>query len=169
MTKKVGVLRGPLVVRYKGVYDYEGLYKLLITFLEDRKFDIEEKKYKDKQAGPFGHEVEHKHKAAREVTEFIQYQVSVSTHFWDVKEFVANAENGKKKLTSGKFEIVINGSVIFDWQDNYKSDFWKKFLDFYVDTLFKKYYEENYLGQLETYLFDLQKALKKHANMEGQA
>lgn len=169
MALKIPVLRDTVHVRYKGVYDYENLYKYIIQFLEDRKFDVNEKKYKDKEAGPFGHEIEHRWVAEREVTPLIQYKMNVNTHLWDVKEFKADTQNGSKLLTSGKFHIMINGTIIFDWQNSYTSNFWSWFLDFYVTKLFKDYYEQEFMSQLEGYCLDLQRGIKKQVKMEAES
>ena len=168
MALKIPILKDAVHVRYKGVYDYESLYKYVLNFLNDRKFDVEEARYKDKDAGPFGHEIEHKWRAEREVTPFIQYKMSVDTHFWDVKEFKADTQNGSKLLTNGKFHIIINGTIVFDWQDTYKSGFWRWFLEFYVTKLFKNYYEYEFMGQLETFCLDLQRGIKQQVSMEAE-
>lgn len=167
MSQKVDVTDDPLIIRYKGVYDFEGIYRFMRQFLEEKRFDVEEGRYKDKETGPFGNEVEHKWECSREITPFVKYNLEIRTDFEGVKEFEANTDNGTKKVTSGKFEISLDGNVEFDWQNQYDSGWAKTFRDFYINTLFWNYYKYNYIAPFENYIYEFQRKIKDYADMEA--
>ncbi len=39
---------GSTYIKYKGPYDFDGLYKLVHKWIKERRYHLEEKRYKDK-------------------------------------------------------------------------------------------------------------------------
>ena len=56
--EKNEILDIPLVIKEKGVFDYEGVYKMMHAWLISKRFIFHESKYKDKVSTPFGNEIE---------------------------------------------------------------------------------------------------------------
>lgn len=155
----------PVEIRYKGIYDYEGLYQLIRKWFDEHNYDFMENKYKDKVGGPFGNEVELKMKPELKVTEFIKYHITVETHFWDVKEFEAEFQGEKKKVTDGRFWIKLSASIEFDYTGRFHGK-WKTWLEFLVTKVLRRYYEIKYYDQLKYDVYGLQKQMKEHLKME---
>ena len=164
MSKKVGVPDHQIEIRYKGVYDYDGLYKLIRSWLDERRYDFMETKYKDKVSGPFGNEVEINMDPELKVDEFVKFHIKVRTHFWDVKEFEAELHGKKRPVCKGKFWIRLTGEVELDWQNKFKN--YGKLLDWLINHILRRYYEVKYYDVLTYDLFNLETEIKKFLRME---
>jgi len=154
-------------VRYKGIYDFENLYKVLRQWFFDRKYDFHETRYKDKASSPFGNEVEINMSPWLKLDEFIMYHVDIKTHFWDVKEFEAVVDGKKKLMTEGRFWITFNGWVEFDYNNKFKSSFEKRILKFLIKTALKKYFELKYLDGVTYDVYELEALIKKNLKMDS--
>ena len=166
MGETIGIETDP-VLKYKGVYDYEGFYKTIRSYFEQRKYIFREKRYKDK-AQDFGHEVEMFLDADKEVDEFVKYVVELNVLIQEVSEFETEKERVKQKVTGGRLRIkIIKAEVEFDWQGKYSGKFAKKALTFFVKKMFKKYYLIRYVGPFRNDVMGLYTAIRKHLNMES--
>lgn len=159
-TQSKDVPDAPLILRYRGKYDFDGLITLIRQFYARSRFDfLKEPKYKSK-----GGEVEFKFESQREVTQYIAVYLKVEGHMWDVKR-------DEKGVTSGKLEIVISSKYILDYANQFTKgksiDEWMQqtldatntglqFMDIKVTG--KKY--------LEKLTSKLQSEIKKHLKME---
>jgi hypothetical protein len=120
--KKYDVFPVPLKIRYKGYFDWGGLYRLVWQWMQKRQFRVHEKRYKDKIDTPLGNELEVDVWGEKEITEYYQYVVEIAYHAWESRE-VPVIENGKQVMRmQGRIEIRIKGTVITDWQKRYKPD-----------------------------------------------
>ncbi len=158
----------PLDLRYKGIYDLDGIYKLMRQWLDERRYDFMEKIYKDKVGSPFGNEVEHEMIPELKVNDFIKFHITIVTKFYDYKEFEAVIDGEKKKVSDGRFFIKISASIEFDYQNKFKTDFEKKLLKFLIKTLLVRYYEFKYYDKLAYDVYDLHAKLKKFIKMESE-
>lgn len=166
MSKRVDVIpENQIMVRYKGLYDYEGLYMLIRDWFDEHRYDFMEPLYKDKVSGPFGNEVEHKMDCELKVNEFIKFHIYIETHFYDVKEFEGELRGEKKLITDGKFSMWLSGWVEFDYSDKFKNH--SKLLDFLVDWLLKRYFEVKYYDVLTYDIYGLQSQIKKFLRMDA--
>jgi len=154
-------------VRFKGIYDFEGLYKVIRQWFFDRKYDFHETKYKDKVSSPFGNEVEVNMSPWLKINEFAMYHVDIKTHFYDVKEFETVIDGEKRMVTEGRFWIVLHGWVEFDYNNRFKTKFEKWVLKFLVRTALKKYYEVLYFDGVTYDVYELEALIKKHLKMDS--
>ncbi|RME52865.1 hypothetical protein D6783_03570 [Candidatus Woesearchaeota archaeon] len=90
------------LIRYKGVFDMEGLYRFVRDWLIKRRFDVDEVRYKAKWD-----ETELKWKAELDVDEYYTYFITIDWHFWDVKDVHVQG----KTLQQGRFEINLSFNV----------------------------------------------------------
>lgn len=153
-------------IRYKGVYDLDGIYKTIRGWFDNRRYDYMEKTHKDKATNPWGNEVEWEMNTELKVDGFIKYEIYVRTKFFDVKEYDAEIHGHKHRLTNGKFWIEITGNVVFDYNKHFETPFTAKLLDLLVNHIFKRYYAVNHIEKLYKSLFDLQTEIKKFMKME---
>ena len=93
--KEYPVLGATLKVRYKGVFDFAGLMKLIRDWLEERQFTYHETRYKDKIDTALGNELEIDVMGKKKVTEYYEYFVDVAYHLWETRD-VQVVENGKQ-------------------------------------------------------------------------
>lgn len=167
--QKIDVFPMPLKIRYKGYFDWGGLYRFVWSWLENKHFRVHEKRYKDKIDTPLGNELEVDVWGEKEVTEYYMYKVDIAYHTWESRE-VPVIENGKQVIRmQGRIEIKINGAVITDWQKRYKSDnmihsFMENFLN---EVVLKNEMEIKHIDYLDKELHRLEAEIKKFLRIEA--
>lgn len=168
-SSKKSVYDDPLIIRFRGEYDYDGLLSLIRGFFARSLFILQEPKFKYKNGGT-GAEVEFKFVSDRDITHYIKAHLQVEGHFWDVKR--------KDGVTNGKLELSISAAHEIDYASDYeglnlgfdkKKNSHKKLQD-YLDGMGtglqfgdNKVTGEKYLEKLTQ---KLQKEIKKHLKME---
>lgn len=120
VSKKKDVFDDPLRIRFRGVYDYDGLMSLIRDFYASVLIDIKEPKFKFKNGGA-GAEVEFKFEGDRKVTHYIKIHLFVSGHIWDVKREEMTVDGVKRLMTKGKLEVLISGKVESDYANGFSS------------------------------------------------
>ncbi|MFH1917319.1 MAG: hypothetical protein ABIJ21_08720 [Nanoarchaeota archaeon] len=168
LPNKVQIATG-LLVKFKGLYDYTGLYQFMRAWFQKNQYLLQEDRYKDKAFTALGTEIEPKWSAERKINEYIKYQISVEFHIWEGKD-VEITENGKKKLmTTGRMTINISSTVLLDYAKIYEGK--GKFINFIGEVYKKMRWREMemvYFNQLEDETFMLQKAIQNYLNMHGK-
>lgn len=164
MSLKKNVFSDPITIKYKGIYDFDGLYKLFYKFFNARNYYVIEPKYKDK-AGKYGNDVEYKIIGQKEVTDFVKYMIQIETEFIEMEEVPTTIDGQRKMVSDGRFFLRITDVVVeFDWQNKFSSDFQKKLLNFMVNSILRRYFEFKYIKPLKDEFKDLQKMIKSHLN-----
>jgi hypothetical protein len=153
-------------IRWKGTYDFGGLYRLIRKWLDDHKYDFMETKYKDKIATDSGNEVEIIMTPELKVNEYIMFHIRIQIKNWEFKDYEIMVDGHKKKVSDGRIVIWMNATVEHDYSGRYKTPFEKKIHKFLIETALKRYFEIKYYDVLTYDLYRLQEDIKKHLNME---
>jgi len=155
------------IIRYTGIFDFEGLYKAMVGYLKARRYWFHEDTYKHKPGGPFGKELEIKWIADKNVTEFYQHIITVFFHIWDLTD-VEVIKNGKKtKMQKARMEIHIDSDLIVEYQDKWaKNKFTKALLDFYSKYIIKREIESIWWDTTYYRTFKFQSFIKNYLNMQ---
>ncbi|MBW3003979.1 hypothetical protein KY328_05830 [Candidatus Woesearchaeota archaeon] len=167
MSVKINLGEKKLVplLRFSGIFDFDGLYKLMVNWFMDRNYDFYEPLYKDKP-GDAGREVEIEWKSEKKIDEFYKYIVEVFFHLWDVQPVEVILEGEKKLLTKARMEIRIVGTLEADYQNRWsRSDFRVKLLSFYINHIIMKRLELYVLDPFYYRLYDLHTMVKDFLNM----
>lgn len=106
----------PTVVRYDGVFDWDGLYKAIIEYLRRHNYWFYEKLYKSKPWSPVGTELVLKWEAERKLDEYYLYRLTFEWHFMDFHHVDVIRESQKVTLTKAYFWVTIRGVGVQDWQ-----------------------------------------------------
>ena len=113
---KDGPSFGPeLVVKFRGNFDFLGLYDLLFAWLRDHNYRPVEKKHKEK-AGD-GREVELVIVGEAEITEYVNYNAEFSIHVWDMKTVEVKEGDKTKTMDWGRLEVKLKGGITVDPKD----------------------------------------------------
>jgi hypothetical protein len=161
----------PAIVRYDGVFDWDGLYKSIINYLRRQNYWFYEKVYKSKPWSPIGTELVLKWEAHRKLDEYYQYQLIFEWHFMDFHYVDVIREGKKVTLTKAYFWVDIRGSIVTDWQGMESSEsagtvtkFLGKFFRKHVDDREWLY---NYLYPLYDEVMDVQKFIQDYIHFES--
>jgi len=168
MTDKKDVFPAPLKVRFKGLFDWGGLYRLVWKWMQNRQFRVHEKRYKDKIDTALGNELEVDVWGEKEITEYYQYVIEVSYHLWESKE-VPVIENGKQVMRmQGRMQVNIKGSVITDWQGRYKGSTTNKLMETFLNkVILKNELEMKHIDPFDKDMHRLESEIKKFLKIEA--
>ena len=115
MVRKKPVFENPIIIQYRGTYDYDGLIAFLRGYLLGLKPNVyAEPKFKYK-TGKTGAEVEFQFKAIRRITHYIRIELSVAGHAWDVIRRDIEVDGQKKMVTDGKIHMELKGNFEVDF------------------------------------------------------
>jgi hypothetical protein len=106
----------PAIVRYDGVFDWDGMYQTIIEYLRRNNYWFYEKLYKSKPWSPTGTELVLKWEATRKLDEYYQYQLNFEWHFMDFHHVDIIRDGKKRTLTKAYWWVTIRGKVNYDWQ-----------------------------------------------------
>lgn len=94
------------VIRYKGEFDYHGLYTLMKDFFTSRGYDWYESKYKDK-----GDEAEFKWNVEKKYDDHHTVIFKLEAHMWEYKKIESVVHGKRITKVSARIQIVINGEA----------------------------------------------------------
>jgi hypothetical protein len=161
------ILNIPLTVRYRGVFDYDGLYKMMHAWLVSKRFVFHEESYKDKASTPAGNEIQAKWKGERKVTEFIKEYIRIEFHLWDYAEVEIIKDGRKIKSGKARLEIKFFADLELDYSQRFAGDdFSKRLGKFYVEKIIYWDWRIKYANALEYLVYDLHTKVKKYLNMD---
>jgi hypothetical protein len=106
----------PAIVRYDGVFDFDGLYKMIIEHLRRHNYWFYETLYKHKPWSPMGTELVLKWYGERKLDEYYMYRVEFEWHFMDFHHVEVLRDGKKMTLTKAYFWVSIRGKLLLDWQ-----------------------------------------------------
>lgn len=157
------------LIRYRGLFDYEGLYQQIRNWLTDRRYEFHEKRYKDKPM-TYGREIELEWWAQRPVDEWVRYKITVSWHIWDGQEKIIEEAGRKKKLMQGRILLTLGYELETDWAGIMKEgDGWygklKGHCKKVIDTVRKNEIGVKYEDALHYDTLRLHTEIKKFLNM----
>jgi len=159
-----------LTLRYKGVYDFDGLMLLIIEWMKTRRFWFAESVIKHKVLGPFGAEHERKFEGEKKVTDYYMEKMQVVFHLWDATTVEVIEKGVKKELTKARMEIVISGSLVLDYQGRWdKTPFHRKVREFFHTYVIKNKMETFWADGLYYRLFKLHALIKDFLDMQAKS
>ncbi|MFH1398524.1 MAG: hypothetical protein ABIG95_00240 [Candidatus Woesearchaeota archaeon] len=150
------------IIKYSGIVDLEGLYKALVKWFLDRKYDFYEDLYKDKPP-----ELEIEWNASRKVNDFYKYRIKMSFHFYDLKEVEVIKDGKKRKMVKTRVWIIFDPILEYDWQNRWsKSEWSEKLLKFFVANVIKRELQLKYGDPLWYIYYRLHAFVKQYLGME---
>ncbi len=158
-----------VITRYSGIFDFDGLQHVMVQWLKARRFWFHESTYKHMPGTEFGREEEIYWVAQRNVDSYVQYNIEIYFHLFDINMAEVIHEGEKKKLTKARMEIWFSGKVVFDYQGHWdKSKFhrilrgiYNKYILIPEGILSSIYWDELYYRMLK-----LQDLTKDYLNMK---
>ena len=159
----------PLKIRYKGVFDFEGVYNTIYHWFRDRQFRFHEQRFKTKAHTALGNEFKLNLWAEREDSEYYKYYAKMFLHLWESKEIPVIIDGKQVMRMKGRMHIDIEGSVITDWQKRYHSDvnFLHKMMENFLNKTVLKYdIDMKHVDVFDKELHRLEHEIKKVLKME---
>ena len=150
------------IIKYKGIFNFDGLYKFMINWIKDHDFDFYETKIWDYPPYRI-----HKMMGRKKVNYFAMFLLLPELWIWEQKD-VEIVKNGKvKKLTEARMKIIINGGFIMDYDGDFeKSPGLKKLEKFLFQKIMYHDVFLKYFDYFDYYLYDFMTDVKKYLEME---
>ncbi len=156
----VGVMGEIPRIRFKGVFDWKGLYRFMRAWYDENRYLFDEKRYKHK-----GDEVEVELTGKRKIDQMYRFQVFMSIHIWELRD-VEVEENGRKvKKNHGRFELTINGKIEVDYSGRFSEGKWSKMIGKLWFRVVKNDFDSNVADVFYYDLYKLHRDLKSYLNM----
>jgi hypothetical protein len=154
-------------LKYKGVCDYEKLSTMIIRWLLDREYKINEEKHKHKMSCPHGFEIERDIEAWKKIDDYFMHKLEVRFHTYDSHEVEA-VRNGKKvKLWDGRMEIQLGFDIVCDYAGKWeKNQFIEKLRNFYDQYIIKREIIIKHADPVHYEVLRLHTEIKKFLAME---
>lgn len=153
-----------LKIRYKGLFDFEGLYRMIVAWYKSQRYELNEDLYKDKTDTPLGNEIEIKWTGTKEVDPLVRYTVKIYIHIWEGKEVEIIDGPIKRKLMRARMNIDFSPTVLFDYQNLFKG---RKFMRPVFSRLNQRDFEFKYFGDLMMAMIKFHTKTKRFLHMEG--
>jgi len=158
------------LIRYKGVLDLEGLYRVIVQWLKTRRYWFQETTYKHKVPSPFGAEEEIQFKAERKCNEYYLHNITIYFHVYDQQEVEVIKEGKKQKLIKCRVEILLSGTLVCDYQGRFdKTAVLQKLRQFAHDHIIKHQVEDVWYDELYYRIVKLQAMIKDYIDMQSKS
>ena len=158
----------PTRIKYKGVFDFRGLYRSMAKYLKDRRFELHERLYKAKPP-----ELEIRWFADRKQTALFLHRIEVYFHLWDFEEVEVIISGIKRTRYKGRMVLSLTAMVSMDYADIYGNRQWnsniaRRIMGIYSDWVVKQ--DINLLHQDALYyeVLRFQAVIKDFLKLEGK-
>jgi len=156
------------VLKYKGIFDINGLYKFMSGWLINEGFEFYERKYKHKPP-----EIELNWEAEKKITGYVKYVITVDFHFYGVKDVEVIKNGEKKKMQDARVIITFSGKVQTDYPDDYggtnwdETSFLRKMQRFFNTYIIRQDIDFKHVDPLYYYILKFYDDVKAYLGMEG--
>ena len=152
----------PQVIRYKGIFNLDELYKIVHDWLVSRGYQVHEHKYKSIILPHGGKERAFDWACFRPVTEFVMFHINVHFQIQDVVEVEVVKDGEKQSLHKGRILIRIQHAVELDWNERLAYKSWhQSILKFMGTVMYKKKMDTLWEDKLRFKCYELQNVVKE--------
>ena len=150
------------IIRYRGIFDFDGLYKFMIKWLKDKDFDFYERKILDKPPYRI-----YKMEGRKKINFYAMLMLLPELWLWEAKTVEVIRDGQKKMLTEARMKIVINGGYTTDYDGDFEKTKGLKKIEAFLNN--KILYHEillKYFDYLDYFMYDFMTDVKKYLEME---
>ena len=149
-----------LQVKYKGIFNFDELYKTLVRWFKMYKYQLAEIEYKDyKEEGKNMLYV--KWEAAKKADDYVKYMIETELKVDNFKDVIVD----KKKNMEGEVAIKFSGSLLKDYEEVWSRRGFMKFMREVYDKFFLGYKLGAMEKELKDELYKLVNEVKSYLNL----
>jgi hypothetical protein len=154
-----------LHLKYKGIVDLKGLYKVVKEWMESKGMEVYETKTKQNMR-PFGMESEFDLKGYRNLSEYYRIYIIVMFHIWDEVEVEVVKDGVKERLSKCRLYVRVRGEAESDWTNRFGGSPFQAKLKKFLDTkVYKHRYQSILWDQHHYKMHELLNVVKEYLNM----
>jgi len=155
----------PARIKFKGVFDLDGLYKFMVSWLKKFKYEFHETLYKFKPP-----ELEIRWLAERRKTGFAKDILHVHFHMWGEYDIEVIRNGKKKKMTNARMIITLNAEVEAPYTNLFGQRRWnlpmeRRLLSIFHNYVIKREFELLYLDVLYYEMYAFHTAIKQYMRL----
>ena len=109
----------PVTIKFRGLYDLDGLYRFMANWLRQRRYEVHETLYKSKPP-----EMELRIRAERKHTGFVMWVITIYYHSWGEYDVDAVVNSKTKKMANARMKLVLNGEIVAPYEDIFGRPKW---------------------------------------------
>lgn len=150
------------VIRYKGIFDLNELYKIIHDWLISRGYQVHESKYKSISLQTGGKERTFDWNAHRKVTDFVMYWINLHFQFQDTMPIEVVKDGQKKTLYKGVVMIRIVHTVELDFSERMsRSKLHQSIVKFMQTVMWRKKIDTLWEDKLRFKCYELMNIIKE--------
>lgn len=158
---------GPQMVIFKGIFDFDELYKVLSDWFVFRGYHFHETKYKHKAGRQEGYTREITWSAWKKVTDFMMYWFNIYILVEDAYDIEAAKDSSKKKLIKARLYVRVTAKLELDYNDRFEgSRFKQQMRHFLLSYVFKKKIDSYWADILQFKQYDVLNIIKETLDMQ---
>ena len=163
----------PILIRYKGVFDFQGLYQLISDWLATYEYVTAEEKYLHKPGITAGIDQDIIFKSEKKVTSYIKYDIKITLRLYEMSQSEVMKEGNKVLLTNARLDLVLEGDISTDWQEMFKGKPTEKlgkiktFAGKLLENVILRREMGGYADVLAYHLWNLQALIKKYLSLQS--
>ncbi|MBI3033483.1 hypothetical protein HYY69_08470 [Candidatus Woesearchaeota archaeon] len=166
MAERVPFSSLPQQILFKGIFDFDALYKQVYDWLTFRGFQLHETKFK-KKAKEYGLEIEVNWDAWMKMNEMVMNKYNLHFHIWDATYIDVVHDGEKKKLMKARIFVRIERRIDFDYRGTFQGSLLKKKLwEFLVKYVYKMYFDAFWEDKLRFKAYQLANVVKEALDMQ---
>ncbi len=156
-------------IKYKGLYDLDGLYRFMANWLRQRRYELNETLYKSKPP-----EMELRWTAERKKTGFVMEVITIYYHSWGEYDLDVVVNGKKKKMTNARFILTIGGKMEAPYADIFGRERWthnaveRRLLLLFTNWFAKRELESVYWDALYYEMYKFQGEIKDFLKLEAK-
>ena len=159
----------PLTIKYDGIIDWEGLYRLIADWYIDRGYYFEQGDIKHKVPTPAGAQDEYKFTGWKKTTQHLVEKIDLQIILYDLKEIDVIKDGKKKKLIKARMVIYFAGGVETAYDPRWDQTTFGRYLrTVYEKLLIKKDMEALWWDRLYYIRYKLHTEIKKFLEMQAR-
>jgi len=166
MSHKIGVGAPNQKILFKGIFDFDELYRVMHDWFMFRGYTLHETKYKLK-AKDTGKEKEIQWQAWRKVNDILKSWFKIHIQVWNIEPIEVVKDGEKKILTKARLMIFVNGEVEIDYDDRFEGSKFKQTLrDFLVSFVIKGKIDSVWGDKVQFMQYKLLDVIKQTLDMQ---
>ncbi|MBL7147780.1 MAG: hypothetical protein ISS82_03065 [Nanoarchaeota archaeon] len=146
-----------LLIRYKGEFNLDEMYKKCKDWFKSKKYIFTEKEHTQKDK-PQGTELNIKFVAEREIDDYVRFDIETYFFILEISK--------KGNVANANVKINIEGWVVLDYKNKWQGNPFSKFLFFiYNNYILKKKIIEVYENKLYLEILNYSKLIKSYLGL----
>jgi hypothetical protein len=158
----------PSRIKFNGSFDVESLYRFMVHWLKQRRYEVHETMYKFKPP-----EFNLKLRAERKKSGFVRTIINVDLHMWAEYDIETVVNGKKKKLANGRMILTIEPQLEAPYPNMFGDRRWnlpmeRKILKFFYEYVMKRDFEELDWDVLWYEVYQFHAAIKENMKLEAR-